>query len=95
MSIPPLIKSSKVNVLNKRRITTQTHGSFDLGIMAPSSVMRSLMLNLRLLSTVKTNNGERDLEMKLTATPRGTRAVKHQRVKNNTELSKNKKGMTH
>lgn len=30
----------------------QTYGSVDLGIMVPSSFMRSLMLNLRLLSTV-------------------------------------------
>lgn len=30
----------------------QTYGSFDLGIRVPSSFIRSLMLNLRLLSTV-------------------------------------------
>ena len=33
--------------------TVSTHGSFDLGIKVPSSLMRSLMLNLRLRSTSK------------------------------------------
>lgn len=35
--------------------TDSTYGSLDLGIRVPSSFIRSLMLNLRLLSTVNKN----------------------------------------
>lgn len=42
-----IIQQWKINIVNH-----QTYGSLDLGIRAPSSFIRSLMLNLRLLSTV-------------------------------------------
>lgn len=59
-----LVSLDKKNKKNKNVIKEQegaggeggggaTDGSVDLGIRSPSSLMRSLMLNLRLLSTGK------------------------------------------
>lgn len=43
--------SLKKNDWNKNVDAVKTYGSLDFGIKVPSSLMRSLMLNLRLLST--------------------------------------------
>lgn len=54
---PPMISFYKVRKVNK------TYGSLDFGIKVPSSLIRSLMLNRRLLSTTKQKQ-ERERERK-------------------------------
>lgn len=43
-----------------------TYGSVDLGIIVPSSFIRSLILNLRLLSTVDKNDRQKQKNILIT-----------------------------